>query len=86
MDQARALGRIAHVLQHRDQLVQVVPVDRADVVEAQLLEQRAAHRHAAGELVGLARGLVQRARQLARQPLGQIAQFQERRDDTSRAR
>ncbi|MDB5709924.1 MAG: 1-deoxy-D-xylulose-5-phosphate synthase, partial [Sphingomonas bacterium] len=33
---------------------EVMSVDRADIIEAEFLEQRAAHRHAARELVGLA--------------------------------
>ncbi len=49
------------VLQHRDQGVQVVAVDRADVVEAQLLEEGAAGDHAAGVFLGLAGRFLQRA-------------------------
>ena len=78
MDQARALCHIAHVLQHRDQRIKIVAIDRPDIIEPQFLEQGAAHRHAAGIFVGLVRRLVQRIGQLARQPPRQIAQGQER--------
>ena len=53
MDQTRAFGGIADILEHRDQLFEVVAVDRTDVVEAKLFEQGPAHRHPASELVGL---------------------------------
>ncbi len=47
------MGRVADVLQDGQQHAEVVPVDRADVVEAELLEQRAAGpigaRHFLGE-------------------------------------
>jgi hypothetical protein len=61
-----------------------VAVDRADIIKAQLLEQGAAHRHAAREFVGLVRGAVQRLGQLARNLAGKFAHLQERfgRDDT----
>jgi hypothetical protein len=86
VDQTRALGGVAHVLEHRDQLVEVVAVDRADVVEAQFLEQRAAHRHAAGIFVGLARSAVERLGQLAGDAPGYLAQAEEfgRRDETGK--
>ncbi|PAV93640.1 hypothetical protein WR25_16468 [Diploscapter pachys] len=73
MDQDRPFLGIADVLEHRDQMVEVVPVDRPDVIEAQLLEQRAAHRHAAGEFVGLARRVMERPRQAAGEALQDVA-------------
>ena len=40
MDQDRLVEpAVARVLQHRQQMVEIVPVDRADIVEAQLVEQ-----------------------------------------------
>ena len=42
MDQDRPDLGVAHVAQHRQQVVEIVPVDRADIIEAELLEQRAA--------------------------------------------
>ena len=60
VDQDGALGRVTHILQHRDQVIEVVAVDRADIIEAQFLEQRTADRHAAGILIGLARRIGER--------------------------
>ena len=55
MDQDRAGLHVAHVLQHRQQMVEIVAVDRADIVEAEFLEQRAAvHHEAAGIFLGAA--------------------------------
>ncbi len=68
---------VADILQHRDQMVEVMPVDRPDIVEAQFLEQRAAHCHAARELVGLLRRLVQRLGQFAREAPRDLAQLEE---------
>ena len=44
MDQDRAGLHVADVLQHRQQMVEVMAVDRADIIEAEFLEQRAAVR------------------------------------------
>ena len=53
MDQDRAALRVvADIFQNRDQVVQVVPVDRADIVKAQFLEQGAAGQQAAGIFLG----------------------------------
>jgi hypothetical protein len=62
VQELRALAG-ADVLQRGDQRIQVVPVDRADVVEAELLEQRGRHHHALGLLL---------------QPLGQLEQRRHR--------
>src|SRR3546814_7477380 len=67
MDQHRAMLAVADIFEHWDQMVEIMPVDRADIIEAELLEERSAHRHAARELVGLLCRLVQRVRQLARE-------------------
>ena len=74
VDQHRLVGVVADVLQHRDQGVEVVPVDGPDIVEAQLLEQSPAGDHAAGVFLGLARGLLQGPRQGAGHLLAQLAQ------------
>jgi hypothetical protein len=42
------------VLERRNQRLEVVPIDRTDVVEAELLEQRPRHDHALGVLLELA--------------------------------
>jgi hypothetical protein len=55
---------VAQVLQRRDQRIEVVAVDRADVVEAELLEDGARHHHALGVLLEAARQLEQRRRVL----------------------
>ena len=62
-----ALRIVADVFQNRDQVVQIVPVDRADIVEAQFLEQGAAGQEAAGILLRP----LGRALDLARELLGQ---------------
>ncbi|GJD98052.1 hypothetical protein OCOJLMKI_5291 [Methylobacterium iners] len=75
VQQDRALVGVPHVAQHRQQVVEVVPVDRADIVEAHLLEHRArAHDQAAGELLGLGRALVEGLGQKLAQLLGGLAQ------------
>ena len=68
MDDDRAVLGVAHVLQHRQQVLDAVAVDRADVVEAELLEERAAGDHAAREFLGAHRADLQRLRQ----PLGEL--------------
>ena len=50
VDQHRPAARVAHVLQDRQQVVEVVAVDGADVIEAQLLEQGAAGRRSRGRI------------------------------------
>ena len=47
MNQHRAGLHVADVLQHRQQMVEIMAVDRADIVEAEFLEQRAAADHEA---------------------------------------
>ena len=75
MHQDRTLHAVAHILQHRDQMIEIVAVDRADIEEAHLLEQRAAHGQAARIFLGAARHVEQRARQEALgQPFAQIAE------------
>jgi hypothetical protein len=48
VDQHRAVVAVADVLEDLDQAEDVMAVDRADVIEAELLEQGAAGHHAAG--------------------------------------
>ena len=52
VDQDRPAVGVAHIAQHRQEMVEIVPVDRADIVEAELLEQRAAGDEAARVLHG----------------------------------
>ncbi len=79
VDQHRLVVHRLDVLQHGDQVAEIMTVDRTDVVEAQLLEEGAAGRHAAGVFLGLAGGVLQLARQdgagdrlaeLAQRPIG----------------
>ena len=55
MDQDRPLGGVADVFEDFDQPLDVMPVDRADVIKAQFLEQGAAGGEAADIFLGLAR-------------------------------
>ena len=52
VDEDRPGLGVAHVLQDRQQVVEVVTVDGADIVEAELLEHGAAGPEAAGEFLG----------------------------------
>ena len=47
MHEDGALACVAHILQDRQKVIEIVTVDGADIVEAQLFEQGAAGRHAA---------------------------------------
>ena len=76
VNQDRPLFGVADVLQHWHQLVEIVPVDRSDVIEPQLLEQRAAGDHPAGEFLGLLRRVVDPSRDAADGLLGEVAQVQ----------
>ena len=69
MDQHGAFRIVADIFENRDQLIQIVAVDRADIIKAQLFEQGAAHGHAAGIFLCLGRSIVD----TARQPPGQLA-------------
>ena len=76
MDQHRPFVGVADILEDFDQPVDIMSVDRPDVIEAQFLEQGPARRHAAGIFLGLARRAVERAGQLARDPLRELAHGQ----------
>ena len=45
MDQHRTGGTVAHHAQHRQQLVEIMPVNGTEIAKAQLLKQRAANGH-----------------------------------------
>ena len=60
MDQDRPFGGVADILEDLDQPLDVMAVDRADVIEAQFLEQGAAGGEAADIFLGLARGAFDR--------------------------
>ena len=73
MDQYRTFRGVAHVLEHGEQVVEIVPVDRAYVIEAQFLEQGPTSYEAAGEFLGLAEGAVHPAAHLLDDPGGEAA-------------
>ena len=50
MHQDRPLHGVAHILEHGNQMIEIVPVNRADIEEPHLLEQRAAHGHDRGHI------------------------------------
>jgi hypothetical protein len=75
VDQDRPGLGVAHVAQHREQVVDVVAVDRADVIEAEILEQRAAaHHHAAGILLGERGAVLDQLGQVLAELLADVAQ------------
>ena len=74
MDEDRPVAGIADIAQHRQQVVEIVSVDRPDIVEAELLEHRAAGPEAAGIFLGAPRLVVEEARQLLGELLGDLAQ------------
>ena len=56
MDQDRSrLFAVADVFQHRQQMIDIVTVDRADIVKAELFEQRPPGEKAAGQFLGPSR-------------------------------
>ena len=77
MEQNRAAFLVvAQIAQHGQQMVHVMAVDRADIVEAQLLEQRAAGEDAAGIFLGPLGRPLDRAREALRHLGGEIAQIE----------
>ncbi len=74
VDQHRpTVAGVADVLEHRDQVVEVVAVERADIVEAQLLEQRPAGGQAAGKLLRALGDGLQALGEVFAQLLGDVA-------------
>ena len=75
MDQDRAGLHVADVAQHRQQVIEVMAVDRADVIEAEFLEQRAAvHHEAAGIFLDAVGAVGEHLRQTLAELLGGLAQ------------
>ena len=74
MDQHRSVLHLAHVLQDRQQMVEIVAVDWPDVIETELLEQGAAGPEVAAVLLRKAGLVVEKFRQAARDLLGRAAQ------------
>ena len=76
MHQDRPHLGVAHIFQHRKQVIEIVSIDRTDVIESEFLEQRAARHEPASELLYLERFLVEDLRQPFRQLLTDLAQRQ----------
>ena len=74
VDEDRSVFRIAHVLEHRQQVIEIVTVDRPDVIKAELLEQRAAGPERPGIFLGALRLFVDRLRQVPGELLAHLAQ------------
>ncbi len=75
VDQDRAGLHVADVLQNGEQMVEIMAVDRADIIEAELLEQRAAvHHEAAGIFLDAVGAVGDDFRQTLVDLLGRLAQ------------
>ena len=70
VDQDRPRRALMNGAQHGQQLVHVVPVDRAKVGKAEVLEQGAADRHALEHILGAFRAFAERFGQQAHRALG----------------
>ena len=66
VNQDRPVLGVAHILQDRQEMIEAVAVDRADIIEAELLEQRAAGHHAARIFFRAPGALLEEFRQHAR--------------------
>ena len=67
---------VAHVAQHRQQMVEIVSVDRPDVIEAEFLEQRAAGDVAARVFDRAGDGAIPALGQMLGELLADVAQLQ----------
>ena len=54
MNEDRAFLRIAHILQHGQEVIKIMAIDRTDIIEAKLLEERAAREEPARQFFGAA--------------------------------
>ena len=73
MNEHRSTVGVAHILQHRDQVIEIMSVDRPDIIESQFLEQRAAHPEAAGIFLDAPRGHLEHAWKAPRHALHRMA-------------
>ena len=73
MDEYRSHGIVAHIAQNGQEVIEGMPVDGADMVEAEFLEQRAAGGPAARMAHGAGNGAVHRLAQIGRQLFAEIA-------------
>jgi hypothetical protein len=74
MDEDGAFLVVAHIAQHRQQVIEGMTVNRADVVETKLLEQRAAGHVTACVGHGTGNGAVDGLAEIGRQFLAEIAE------------
>jgi hypothetical protein len=75
MDQDRAGLHVAHVLENRQQMVEIVAVDRAHIVKTKFLEQCAAADHEAARIfLGAVGAIGDHLRQVFAELLGGLAQ------------
>ena len=79
MDEHRPVLHVAHILQDRQKMVEIVAVDRPDVIETKLLEQGAAGPEVAAVLLGQPGLVVDELRQAPRQLLGRVRAASDRR-------
>lgn len=66
--------RVAYIAEHGEKVIEVMTVNRSDIIEAKLLEQRAAGPEAAREFFGLRRLLLKELRQSMSELLADIAE------------
>src|ERR671915_47187 len=76
VNQYRSLFCIAHIPEHRQKVVEVMAVDRTDIVEAQFLKHRAPSPKAACELLCTLGLLLEKLRQVIGKLLSDVAEFQ----------
>ena len=74
VNQDRPVLGVADVLEHGQQVVEIVPVDRSDVIKSKLLEQRAAHDEAARHFLGEGCLLIEEFRQPPGDALADLSQ------------
>ena len=74
VDEDRPFFGVAHVLQNRQQVIEIVAVDRPDIEEAELLEQRAAGDEAARIFLHGAGALLEEFRQALGELMDDVAQ------------
>lgn len=74
MDEDRAFLVVAHIAQNRQQVVEGMAVDRADVIETELLEQRATGHVAARMGHGAGNGAVDGLAKIGGQFLAEITE------------
>ena len=73
MDQDGTIGGVAHIVENGQQVIEIVAVNGADIIKAQLFEQRAAGEEGAGKFLGAAGRLVEDLRQFLGDGLGGLA-------------